>query len=71
MRNVAGGELYLRRKSRNERWEIVFFERSLNLATALNDRVLQSERLAGHHFEGQTFATPEEGAQAVERLVAA
>jgi hypothetical protein len=71
MRIVAGGELHLRRKSKHDRWEIVFFERVVNLATALSAGVLQSERLAGHHFEGQTFATPEEAAEAVARLVTA
>jgi hypothetical protein len=71
MRIVGGWEVYLRRAPWEERWQISLCDRILNLPTALMDGELRTARLSGHHFEGQTFATPDEAAEAVRRLVAA
>jgi hypothetical protein len=66
MREVDGGELYLRRPP-GGCWEVNYYERVLNARTAIVEGALRSERLNGHHFEGQTFASPEEAAETVRR----
>lgn len=69
MREVEGGELYLRRCP-GARWEVNFYERIVNASTTLTEGVLRSARLADHYFRGQTFASPDDAAAAVKRLVA-
>jgi hypothetical protein len=69
-RIVAGEELYLRRASAAERWEITLYDRTLNAPTALTDGILRSEQLIKHPVLQQTFATPDEAAAAVHRVVA-
>jgi hypothetical protein len=69
VRPVEGGELYLYRRP-DAKWGVRFYERVVNGATALMDRVLRSERLADHYFRGQTFESPDEAAEAVRRVLA-
>ena len=66
MRNVCGGELYLRRAP-GAGWEVTVYERVLNAPNAIADGVLRSARL---FFGEQTFASPGKAANAVRRVVA-
>lgn len=68
-RRVAGGTLYLRRRSAADRWEITNFFRELNAPTALADGVLYSTGLQNHPSLQQTFATPEDAAEFIQRFV--
>jgi len=67
-RDVGGGTLYMRRPSANEPWEINFWEREVNVTTAVMDGELRSERLATN-LGGQTFSSPDEAAQAIRRVL--
>jgi hypothetical protein len=69
-RQVAGGTLYLRRRSAADRWEITNFFQELNAPTALADGVLYSAGLQDHPSLHQTFATPEDAADIIRRFVA-
>jgi hypothetical protein len=71
MRIVANGELYLRRSSDTDPWEISAFHRILNLSTALMEGCLRCEQLSDHPILHQKFKSPEEAAKAVRQLLAA
>ncbi len=66
-RMVNGGELYLQRHP-GMRWEINFYELT---SFSGNGMFLHSAQLADHVIHAQTFATPDDAAEAVRQIVAA
>jgi hypothetical protein len=67
-REVAGGELVLRRPDGASPWEISMFRRSGFVG---GPTLLQTAELNAHHYQGMTFATPEEAVTFIEELLAA
>ena len=70
-RIVAGGEVHLRKAPWGDRWEISSYGRVLNATTALMEGVLRWEQLKDHPILHQTYATPDDAAEAVRHLLAA
>jgi hypothetical protein len=68
-RIVEHGEAYFRRQSEDHRWEISAFHRDVDRTTALMRGPRWSRRLTLSDFEGRTFATPDEGADAIRQLL--
>jgi hypothetical protein len=71
MRIVANGELYLRRPSDADPWEISAFHRVLNLPTVLMEGRLRWEQLSDHLILHERFISPDEAAKTVRQLLAA
>jgi hypothetical protein len=67
-RDVAGGKLYLRRASAEEPWEYNYWERELNVRTAVADGILFSQRLEAG-LGGKKFASPEEAVKATQQAL--
>jgi hypothetical protein len=69
-RRVAGGDLYLRRASGNDLWEISRFDSFTRIQPVGNTGIAWTATLVGHAVLERTFATPEEAALAVQQAIA-
>jgi hypothetical protein len=69
MRIVNGWEVHVRKAPWETRWEISLCDRVLNLHTALMDGELRSQQMVTHPILRQTFASPDEAAQAFRQLL--
>lgn len=68
-RIVAGGELHMRKAPLADRWEISYYWRMLNKPTARMERELRWVELNDHPILHQSFATPDDDAEAVRCLL--
>ena len=70
-RQVAGGTLYLFKAPTAKKWQIRYWWRDLNVATALAEGVLRSVQRIDERYLRRKFSTPDDAALAVARILAA